>query len=32
MLLKLYLYGNLLFFKIHVYCFMAQDDSSGAIL
>ena len=26
----IYLYGNLLFFKIHVNRFMAQDDSSGA--
>ena len=28
----IYLYGNLPFFKIHVNCFMARDDSPGAIL
>ena len=26
----IYLYGNLPFFKIHVYRFMAWDDSPGA--
>ena len=26
----IYLLGNLPFFKIHVSCFMAQDDSPGA--
>ena len=28
----IYLYSNLTFFKIHVYHFMAWDDSPGAIL
>ena len=28
----IYLYGNLTFFKIHVYHFTAWDDSPGAIL
>ena len=26
----IYLFGNLPFFKIHVNCLMAQDDSPGA--
>ena len=26
----MYLFGNLPFFKIHVNCFMAQDDSRRA--
>ena len=30
MLVRLRLLGNLLFFKIHVNRFMAQDDSPGA--